>query len=246
MSSHESRLRDVVFVVLCVLGLAACGGGGGGSSAPAGPVKSTLSFPAASAVNTRTANGHTTTLTAKGTSATEITDGLCSGTITQTVGPVTGGATFENGPALSTVEVTTISFSNCTPAFVSSTATAYFDSNYLPLGVNVQGGNYGVYLVPPNIPNSIMVDDAGIIGTETLYTDSTKNVPAGRVDLSFVVEPDTANTAILNLIAKEYDASSQLLFTEQDRYRITSTGATTAISFDIQFATTSSTHLVFR
>src|SRR4051812_12498337 len=30
MISYESRLRDVVIVVLCVLGLAACGGGGGG------------------------------------------------------------------------------------------------------------------------------------------------------------------------------------------------------------------------
>src|SRR4051812_29315661 len=88
MSSHESRLRDVVFVVLCVLGLAACGGGGGGSSPPSGPVKSTLSYPERSAVNTRTANGHTTSLTANGTAATEITNGLCSGTITQTVGPL--------------------------------------------------------------------------------------------------------------------------------------------------------------
>ena len=246
MSSYESRLRGVVVVVLCVLGLGACGGGGGGSSAPSGPVKSTLSFPARSGLNTRTANGHTTTLTANGTAATEITNGLCSGTITQTVGPVTGGATFESTSALSTVEVTTISFSNCTPAFISSTATTYFDANYLPLGANVQGGNYGVYLVPPDIPNSIMVDDVGIIGTETLYTDSTKGIFTGRIDLSFVVEPDTANTAILNLIAKEYDASSQLLFTEQDRYRITSTGAITAVSFDIQYASTSTTHLVFR
>src|SRR3954469_19995740 len=30
MISYENRLRDVVVVVLCVLGLAACGGGGGG------------------------------------------------------------------------------------------------------------------------------------------------------------------------------------------------------------------------
>jgi hypothetical protein len=144
------------------------------------------------------------------------------------------------------VSVTTISFSNCTPAFSTSTATDYYDTNFLPLGFEEQGGDYGVLLVPPIIPDSVMVGDVGIFGTITLYTDSTKAFGNGRHDWSFVVEPDTATTAIVNLISKGYDASSQLLYTEQDRYRITSTGALTLISVDVQFAPPFTAHLVFR
>jgi hypothetical protein len=71
-------------------------------------------------------------------------------------------------------------------------------------------------------------------------------VSAGHSDETFVVEPDTANTAIVNQISKSYDAASQLQFTSQDRYRITSTGALTEISLDIQYAPPTATHLVFR
>ena len=242
----ETRLIGVA--LLLAVGVSACGGGGGGggSPAPSGPVTSTLSFPLRSGLNTRTANGHTTTLTANGTPATETTDGLCSGTISGTTGPANGGAIFEGAPALSAVSVTTFSFSNCEPASDATTATDYYDSNYLPLGYNIQGGSYGVFLVPPIIPNSVKVGDVAIVGTITLFTNSTKMVGDGREDLSFVVEPDTADTAIVNVIFKSYNSSSQLLVTEQDRYRITSTGALTLVSIDVQFSTTSTTHLVFR
>lgn len=91
-----------------------------------------------------------------------------------------------------------------------------------------------------------MVGHAGIVGTITVYTDSSKNVVNGREDLSFVVEPDTASTAIVNLITRSYDSSSQLLYTEQDRYRITTTGALTLVSIDAQFAPPDPVHLVFR
>ena len=244
---HTQRnYAGLASATLILLLIAGCGGGGGGSSAPSGPVTSTLSFPVRSGLNARAANGFTTTLTANGTPATESTDGLCSGTLSVTTGPATGGATFEGAPALSAVSVLTISFSNCTPASSSSTTTEYRDTNYLPMGFSIQGGDYGVYLVPPDIPNSVMVGGTGIVGTITVFTDSTKTVVSGREDLSFVVEPDTANTAIINLIAKDYDTSSQLLLTEQDRYRMTSTGALTLISIDVQYATTFTTHLVFR
>lgn len=238
--------RLIGLALLLAVGVSACGGGSGGSPPPSGPVTSTLSFPLRSGLNTRTANGQTITLTANGAPATETTNGLCSGTLNKTTGPATGGATFEGAPALSAVTVITISFTNCVPASLASTGTTYYDSNYLPLGFNIQGGDYGVFLVPPTIPNSVKVGDVAIIGTETLYTNSTKTVGNGRQDLSIVVEPDTADTAIVNLISKGYNASSQLLFTEQDRYRISSTGALTLVSVDIQYSTTSTLHLVFR
>src|SRR5688572_9575026 len=101
----------VHFLVICVLiATAGCGGGGGGSS-PSGPVTSTDSFPLRFGMDTLIADGETIALTANGTAATEITNGLCSGTFNQTTGAATAGAMFEGAPALAAVSVTTISFS---------------------------------------------------------------------------------------------------------------------------------------
>lgn len=118
------------------------------------------------------------------------------------------------------------------------------DSNYVPLGFNSVGVNYGVYLTPPTIPASVTVGLTGIIGTITLYTDSTKAVGNGRQDISYIIEADTSTTAIVNLISKLYNAGSTLIATEQDRFRIAATGALVPISADIQYANGSTTHLL--
>jgi hypothetical protein len=237
-------------LVLSSLTLVACGGGGGGGTPAAltGPVSSTLSFPMRSGLNALAANGSSMSFTANGSATAPATDGQCSGTMTQTVAPATAGATFEGAPALSAVSIGSGSLSNCTPAVIASTTTGYYDSNYLPLGSSTQGGLYGVYEVPPVIPNSATVGTLGNIGTLTLYAGSTNRVVQGRTDVSFVIEPDTATTAIINLISRRYDASSpaQLLSIEQDKYRMSSTGALTPILVDIQYATTSTIHVVFR
>jgi hypothetical protein len=90
------------------------------------------------------------------------------------------------------------------------------------------------------------VGTTGIVGTVTYYTNSTKATPDGRADKSFVIEADTANSVIINVITKRYNQAGQLLYTAQDRTRIDSTGTVTRISSDLQYATTSTTHLVFR
>jgi len=216
--------------------LTACGGGGGGGAAtPTGPVASTLSFPLQSARNTLIANGLTKTFTVSGT---------CSGTGSKTSAPAATAATFEGIAALSAVGTITMSLSNCTPASTAQTSTFYFDSSYVSLGFNSVGVNYGVYLTPPIIPTSVTVGGTAIVGTETLYTDSTKATGNGRIDSSYVVEADTSTTAIVNLISKIYNAGGTLTATEQDRYRISAVGALTPISADIQYANGSSTHLI--
>ena len=77
-----------------------------------------------------------------------------------------------------------------------------------------------------------------------LYTDSTKTTSNGWSDDSYVIEADTSTTAILNSISKVYSSTSILTYTEQDRYRMTSTGALTPISLDIQYANGSTNHLI--
>lgn len=220
---------------LLLVGLSGCGGGGG-SSAPSGPVTSTSSFPVKSAFTSLVANGASKTITISGD---------CSGTGSKTAAAATTSATFEGVAGFSAVGTLTTSSSAPCATSSATSFTSYYDTNYIPLGFNSVGVNYGVYLTPPVFPTSVMVGNTGIIGTVTLYTDSTKTVGNGRENLSYVIEPDTASTAIVNIIAKLYNASSVLIATEQDRHRVATTGPLVPLSADIQYANTSTLHLVF-
>jgi len=204
-----------------------CSGGGGGAVAPAGPVISTLSFPLQSADKTTVANGWAKTFTISGT---------CSGTGSITRAPATTAATFEGVAGFSAEERINFTYTNCTPATTALTATSYYDSNYVLLGFNSTGPNYGygLFLTPPTMPTSVTVGETGVVGTETLYTNSTKATGNGRIDASYVIEADTSTTAIASLIAKTYNSTGTLIATEQDRYRIAATGVLTPVSADIQ------------
>lgn len=233
----KNKYSGIPVVCLMSLVLAACGGGG--SSGPSGPVASTLSFPLRSGYNTTVANGLSKSFTISGT---------CSGTGNRAQAPATTAATFEGVAGFSATSSLTMSFTNCTPASIAQSLTSYWDSNYVPRGFNTGASsaapNYGVYLTPPSIPTSVTVGGTGIIGTETLYTDSTKATGYGTSAISYVIEADTSTTAIVNLISNTYNTGNTLLMTEQARYRITSTGALTPVSADIQYANGSTTHLV--
>ncbi len=182
---------------------------------------------------------------ANGMSRSFTISGTCSGSGSRTTSPANTATTFEGAPAFSATSTFTLTFTNCTPASIASTSTSYSDTNYDPRGFNSVGVNYGVYLTPLVIPTTVMVGGTAVLGTETLYTDSTKSTPNGRVDLSYVVEADTATTAIINLISKNYNASGTLTATEQNRYRINATGTLTPTVFDIQYSNGSTTHLIF-
>jgi hypothetical protein len=184
-------------------------------------------------------------LSASGMTKSFTISGTCSGSGNKSSSPATTAATFEGVTGFSATSTITISFTNCTPTSSAQSSTAYFDSNYMPIGMNSIGVNYGVYLPPLVIPTTATVGNTGTLGTETLYTSSTKATPNGSVVQSYVVEADTSTTAIVNLIAKIYNASGTLTATEQDRYRITATGALSPISIDIQYANGSTNHLVF-
>lgn len=232
-----------------IFALFGCGGGGGGgaTATTTGPVASTLSFPLRQAVNTLTANGESVTLTAIGTSATLATDGLCSGTYTFTSAAATTATTFRGQPALSSNSAGTISYSNCTPSSSARSSTNYYDSNYLPLGdVDASSGEMGVWQTAPNLPTTVRVNDVIIVGSKTYFTNTSGATNNGRTDMTVVVEADTSTTAILNQIQKSYNAAGQLTSTSQGRTRIDAAGTLTRVSIDIQYATTSTTHLVFR
>jgi len=234
-----SSFKFSTSIILFIFGLSACGGGGGGgggaATAPPGKVTSTLAFPLLAGYKAMVAAGYSKTFTISGD---------CSGSGSTTRAPVSTATTFEGSPALSGGVTLTWTLTNCTPTSLASTYTAYYDSNYLPLGSSNGVDSYNLYLTPPSIPASVMVGATAASGTLTGYTTSAKSVFTGTQVVSFLIEPDTATTAIVNVISKGYNSSTTLLYTGQDRFRMTSSGTLTILSSDIQYATGSAIHLV--
>ncbi|MGE5622224.1 MAG: hypothetical protein ACM3WS_03600 [Bacillota bacterium] len=225
-------------ILICALTavLSACGGGGSSSSAASESTVST-SFPLASAYKNLIASGKATNYAISGT---------CSGS-----GSISASApsssTFEGSSALSVTATSTYSFTNCTPASVAGSSISYYDSNYNFIGHTVAGQEYGKFISGTNaLPTSVKVGDTAIYGTETIYSDSTKQTVIGTRALSFIIEQDgsSSSSVIANAITKNYNASNQLTFTQQTRYRLGVDGSFTPVSIDIQYSTTSSTHLI--
>lgn len=226
------NLSIALVSLLSVALLASCGGGG---EPAGGPVTSTLSFPLQSGMRASVEQGSSVNSTVSGT---------CNGTASY-VSNTPVPATFEGVAGVSVSNTLAMSLTNCVPSYITGTSTSYFDSNYVPIGTIVTGGSYGVYTTPAVIPASVKVGDKGTIGTETFYSDSTKTFIIGQDVVSYVIEPDTANTAIVNIIDKSYDLSGILTATDQNRYRITASGAMIPVSEDLQYSNGSTTHLVF-
>jgi hypothetical protein len=223
----RNKLKSALIATSIVTFLVACGGGGGGGGtlAPVGPVTSNLTFPVSVGIRAILVNG---------LSKNFVITGTCTGAGTRTSSPANTVATFEGVSGFSSATTTTITVAgSCTSS--AQTSTDYYDTNYVDLGFNSVGVNYGVYSVPPVYPSNVNVGSTGVIGAENLYTDSTKAIPNGASARSYVVTADTATTAIINLISKLYNASAVLTVTEQDYWRVDASGNLTPISVDIQY-----------
>lgn len=232
MFSHLSRALALIAIPLQLI---ACGGGGGGGGST-GPVASTNSFSLLAGYTTLVAGGATDNFTISGT---------CAGTATITDAPAVASS-FEGIAGFASASTLTFTFTNCTPASGAETSTTFYDANYTPLGTSTPGTDYAKFqTVPPPLPASVKVGDTAAYGTLIEYTDSSKAVTTGTRILSYVIEADTATTAIVNLISKSYDNTSQLLGTQQTRYRIAANGTLSMVSIDIQLSTTSTLHLLF-
>jgi len=214
-------------LVACIVTIAliGCGGGGGDSNTNV----SSASFPLLSGYKAYVITGSNTNFTVSG---------ACTGTANLTSAPTTA-ATFEGVVGFSSADTATINLTNCTPASTAASSVEYYDTNYTPLGTSTPGEEYAKFQTTPNpLPSSVKVGDAATFGTLTIYTDSTKTVSTGTRVLSYVIEADTPSTAIVNLIAKDFDLANQLTYTQQSRYRITTNGTLTAVSVDLQYSTT--------
>lgn len=219
-------------VALCAALLAACGGGGGGA-APA-----EFSLQAANAA--RVATGYSLDFVVN-----EMTNN-CTGSATQTAGkPVP--ATFEGVAAIAVTNTQSLTLANCGTAGTlggSATAVDYYDSAFGAIG-STTGGQYGVYQpLPAMLPDSVRAGDQGSVGTQTLYTDSSKTTVASRVRYGYAVSADTSTTLAVVLTAQGYDPADNLQFSESDHFRLGADGRLTLVFADIQYAGTNGLHLV--
>lgn len=208
-----------VFSAFSIILISACGGGGDSSE----QVVSTKLFNYQSAYIQQTKQGYSKTFSLSGT---------CTGTVEITVQPVINPKIFDNTPALFGNILFYTKFIDCAPASSGDMKTQFTDNNYIPLGYSILGGEYAVYISQPILPTNIKVGDTGVLGTLNRYTNSTKQNFTGTMQKSYVVEPDTETTAIMNFISKTYDTSNFLVSTTQDRYRIDDQMMLTPISFD--------------
>lgn len=229
MFSKVIRYLSVSFVLI----LTACGGGGGGG-ASSSTTPSTLAFPLKQAITAFNASGHSSNMsgTVAGSART------CNVTSSARETPANTVTSFEGKTALSTTSTTIISYSGCSDGAnvpSSTTVTTYFyDTNYVDLG-SASSSEFSDYAAGPNYPVTVKVGDTGIFGTKNSYIDSTKASLTNSSISSYVIEADTATTAIVNAKYENYDASNKLQYTGQSRYRITSAGVLTPLSVTVNY-----------
>ena len=147
---------------------------------------------------------------------------------------------------LAVAETAAINYTNCTPASSTTVTQAYYDLNYNPLATSTADGVTGLFrVIGAGLPASVSVGDTGAFGSETLYGDSLQTVIVGRTEISYLIGPDTATTALATIISKVYGPTDNLLSTQQMRYRMSTDGGFTPDSIDVQYAPAGTTQLVF-
>lgn len=223
-------LKSRVAVFILAVSVASCGGGGAstGYSATGNPTAvSTLSFPLQKGLRGLSEFSRSTDYLISGT---------CDGFYSASNGDAVPSS-FEGRTALAVTSTISLSFYNCTPASSISTGTSYFDADFNPLGIRDANGEYGVFAAPVMVPATVMVGDSGSLGVMQLYRDSTKTTLNGWEVMTYVVEANDADSAVLDLITKSYDANNVLMLTSHDRYRIVASGAMIPLSSAITTST---------
>lgn len=236
-----------------ITALAACGGKGGEDDAapaaaigPVVPVVSTLTFPLKAAHDLLLASVvESADLYAKGRPETASVDGLCSGTLILTRPEINYPQVFEGVQRQFVINTVKTTYRNCPGSDTNESTFVYYNDQYLPLGSSAPG-SYGVWLTPAVYPGSVIVGMRGPVGTEKFYTNSSKGVPTGSAVHSYAVEPDTAKTAIVNLITQRFDVDDQLQYTVQLRRRISQDRLFPIVSWEKQDAAPSTMHVIFR
>lgn len=214
----------ILMVAVASTALTACGGGGGGSAAVSPVAASTESFQ----LRTAYINSISLPRTLVGTLSGTVGGVTITGNGTQTQGSMTAG-TFEGVAGLKSVTTLIATFkANGQTVPVSLSVTNHTDSNYVPMGWS--GAQYQVVVGAVNIPISAKINDTALALTANRYTSSSKQSRVGTLELTYVLQPDTASTALLKLIETEKNTSGVMTSQTISTFRITPAGGITALS----------------
>lgn len=238
---------QLAFGAAAVATLVACGGGGGDATTTPTPITSTDTFDLRTAyvnyVNPTVSQSFTTSGTVAGKPAT--------GTGLDSTGILSTGI-FEGVNALKIAKSSTqVITSDGQTVTVSTKADYYYDSNYNPLGytnvsLTVNNGIpspvpvYGVTTVSPSAPRFAKIGDSGNLHTTQFYTSSSKIAAYSSTALSYVVEPDTARTALISFI-ETMKVGNTVASVTTTVTRSTTTGSLTFISKTVKDFTEDST-----
>lgn len=202
----------------------ACGGGGEGTPISSAPIASVDTFQFKTAFVNYVSDSRSLPFTITGTTSGVSVTG--SGTVTQST---LTSSTFEGLPVLQKVTAITGSLiGNGVTVPLATTSTSFIDSNYVMKGIS--SSEYMVVTSGGVIPTTAKVNDTGNWYSASRYTTSAKTTLLGTTDMAFVLQPDTASTAILKLIQVDKNTTGTTMRTSTLSLRMTPAGGLTRLS----------------
>jgi hypothetical protein len=213
--------------------LSACGGGGGGVS---GPIASSESFSLVKLWTNMLTTPSTNNVTISGT----VNGAPATGSGTNTFSGLSAG-TFEGMPAQKQTQTFAVSLvTNGQTIPINERFDTWVDSNYAPKGES-GGDNYVVITVVGTLPTAARVNDTGTLYTANRYANSTKATLLGTRTATYVIEADTASTALASLVIEDKNTSNVTINKSTAQLRITPNGTFTRIKESIVEGTTTLT-----
>ena len=202
-----------------------CGGGGVNGVTAFTVVSSTETFQIKAALTNYLTNTSTLVGRVSGTMSGYPVIGLF--TVSQS--SITAG-TFEGFSVfLKSITATGSFVANGVTYPLARTLVSYFDSNYVPLG-EAGGSSYDVVTGSVTIPVTGNIASNGNMYSENRYSSITNPILIGTRQTSYVLEPETASTALFKLIQIERDTSQVATDISIVTFRITPAGAITRLS----------------
>jgi hypothetical protein len=215
---NKIKLLTAIAVLLL---LSACGGGGdGGGDAQ---VLSTGSFNLQAAYKSNFTATNSYKFNISGTYGSF----PVSGSGSAIVGAVTSGV-FEGQSALQhTTSILGSFLANGQTIPLATSAVYWVDTNYMPRGSVAT--EYVVINGTATIPTAAKVNDTGSLYVANRYRNSTKTQLLGTTTVTYVVEADTATTALVTLISVDKNTNGTTTQTSTEQYRVTTANTITKI-----------------
>lgn len=202
--------------------LAGCGGGGGdnGSTAPA---IANVDLALQSAMSAYAAASRSFSLSGSVTTAANT---VATYTMDYSYVPAAGTTTFEGSTVSTALQTVTVRQEGVTTPLLQQSQRSYFTVQpYAIYGsIDQTSSAYTVVSRTGSVPVTARIGQSGTLGTETEYSDSSKTTATGSSVLTWTIEADTVDTALLCIKAQFAGLSSST-----NCYRIDRSGSVTGL-----------------